>query len=85
MMHAKTIVVDGGWLSIGSMNADNRSMSFNEESNLVMLDTEAAGQLEALFMEDLEVAEEISWETFSKRPWTARCAELACHLVWRVL
>ena len=34
MMHAKTIVVDGGWLSVGSMNADNRSMSFNEESIL---------------------------------------------------
>src|SRR5207248_2969518 len=34
MMHAKTLVVDGGWMSVGSMNADNRSMSFNEESNL---------------------------------------------------
>jgi cardiolipin synthase len=85
MMHAKTIVVDGGWLSVGSMNADNRSMSFNEESNLVMLDREAAGRLEALFMEDLEYSEEINAEEFGKRPYTTRCAELACHLVWRVL
>jgi Phosphatidylserine/phosphatidylglycerophosphate/cardiolipin synthases and related enzymes len=44
MMHAKTIVVDSTWLSVGSMNADNRSISFNEESNLVVLD-KRAGQL----------------------------------------
>lgn len=28
MMHAKTFVVDGRWGAVGSMNADNRSMSF---------------------------------------------------------
>jgi len=85
MMHAKTIVVDGEWLSIGSMNADNRSMSFNEESNLVMLDTVAANQLETIFTDDMEYCEEIDPVTFSKRSVFARCAEMACHLVWRVL
>ena len=29
MMHAKTIVVDGLWSAIGSMNFDNRSIAFN--------------------------------------------------------
>src|SRR5262249_597369 len=36
MLHSKTIVVDGVWGSIGSMNFDNRSMAFNAESNLVV-------------------------------------------------
>jgi cardiolipin synthase len=85
MMHAKTLVVDGGWLSVGSMNADNRSMSFNEESNLVVLDDGAAQQIEKLFIEDLEYAEEIDLATFRKRGWPQRVAENACHLVWRVL
>ena len=85
MMHAKTIVVDGGWMSIGSMNADNRSMSFNEESNLVVLDKGAAEDMERIFREDLEYAEEIKPEEFAKRPWTQKIAERACHLVWRVL
>jgi cardiolipin synthase len=85
MMHAKTIVVDGGWMSVGSMNADNRSMSFNEESNLVVLDKGAAEDMERIFREDLEYAEEIKPEEFAKRPWTAKIAEHACHLVWRVL
>src|SRR5205085_9027307 len=29
MMHAKTVVADGIWSSIGSMNFDNRSLAFN--------------------------------------------------------
>jgi cardiolipin synthase len=85
MMHAKTIVVDGTWMSVGSMNADNRSMSFNEESNLVVLDSGAGRQMEKLFFEDLEYAEEIIPEEFAKRSVFAKIAELACHLVWRVL
>jgi cardiolipin synthase len=85
MMHAKTVVVDGGWMSVGSMNADNRSMSFNEESILVVLDKGVAQRMENLFLEDLEFAEEIMPAEFAKRPWTARIAEHACHLIWRVL
>src|SRR4029450_7854343 len=39
MMHAKTIVVDGLWSSIGSMNFDNRSIAFNNESQILALDS----------------------------------------------
>ena len=85
MMHAKTIVVDRGWLSVGSMNADNRSMSFNEESNLVVLDRGAAEQMENHFIEDLDYSEEIKLDTFRKRGLFERAAEKACHLIWRVL
>jgi len=85
MMHAKTIVVDGGWMTVGSMNADNRSISFNEESNLVVLDKKTAEQMEAIFLKDLEYAEEIKPEEFARRPWTQKIAERACHLIWRVL
>ena len=85
MMHAKTIVVDGGWMSVGSMNADNRSVSFNEESNLVVLDKGAAENMEKIFLQDLEYAEEIKPDEFAKRAWTERIAERACHLIWRVL
>src|SRR3954467_13408491 len=38
MMHAKTMVVDGIWSEIGSMNFDNRSLAFNNESLLLVLD-----------------------------------------------
>jgi cardiolipin synthase A/B len=85
MMHAKTIVVDGQWLSVGSMNADNRSISFNDESNLVVLDEGAGARMEEMYLEDLKYSEEIDLEEFSKRGWMERVAERACHMVWRVL
>ncbi len=85
MMHAKTIVVDGQWLSVGSMNADNRSISFNDESNLVVLDEGAGARMEEMYLEDLRYSEEIKLDEFRKRGWTDKIAEHACHLVWRIL
>ncbi|MEO7367493.1 MAG: phospholipase D-like domain-containing protein [Gemmatimonadaceae bacterium] len=85
MMHAKTLVVDGAWVSVGSMNADNRSISFNDESNLVILDEGEGARMERMYLEDLKFAEEIKLDEFSKRPLQERIAEFVCHLVWRVL
>ncbi len=85
MMHAKTLVVDGKWASVGSMNADNRSMSFNEESNLMMLDPAVGKVMEDIFIKDLEYSEEITLDEFRKRPWRAKVAESACYMVRRVL
>jgi cardiolipin synthase len=85
MMHAKTIVVDDGWASVGSMNADNRSLSFNEESNLLVLDQPFARRLTAIFQADLEHSREIDLEQFRRRPIHQKALELAAHAIWRVL
>ncbi len=85
MMHAKTLVVDGLWSSVGSMNADNRSMSFNEESNLMMLDPSIGKKMEEMFVEDLGYSDEILLPAFLERGWRAKVAESACYLVRRVL
>jgi cardiolipin synthase len=53
MLHSKTIVVDGLWSSIGSMNFDNRSMAFNNESNLVVLDAPFGAQMDSTYLDDL--------------------------------
>ena len=85
MMHAKTLVVDGRWAAVGSMNADNRSLSFNEETVLMMLDESTGAKLERQFLRDIEHATEIRLETFRKRGAWERTKEHATHLVWRVL
>lgn len=85
MMHAKTLVVDSVWGACGSMNADNRSLSFNDETMLLMLDEGAAGTLERHFLEDIQHATEIDLATFRKRGAWSRLRERASHLVWRVL
>jgi cardiolipin synthase len=85
MMHAKTLVVDGCWAAVGSMNADNRSLSLNEETVLMMLDSRAASTLEQQFIDDIEYAKEIRLEEFARRGPMDRIKESVCYSVWRVL
>lgn len=85
MMHAKTLVVDGQWCAVGSMNADNRSLSFNEETVLLLADAGAAAILEQHFTDDLRFAREIHLDEFRRRGWRERVVEAACYAFWRVL
>jgi cardiolipin synthase len=85
MMHAKSMVVDGLWATIGSMNFDNRSLAFNNESNLVTLDPAFGAQMERTFVEDLRYAKEIRLDEFQRRPWTAKILELGASLLSRLL
>ena len=38
LLHAKTVVVDGVWSTVGSANMDRRSLQLNFENNLVIDD-----------------------------------------------
>ena len=85
MMHAKTLVVDGRWSAVGSMNADNRSLSFNEETVFLALDDTAAATVEKHFLDDLEHSVEIKLESFSQRSAWEKVKENVCYAFWRVL
>jgi cardiolipin synthase A/B len=85
MMHAKSMVVDGIWSTIGSMNFDNRSLAFNNESNLVMLDSALGAQMQRTFLEDLGYAKEIKLDEFRRRPWWSKMLEWGANLLSRVL
>lgn len=85
MMHAKTLTVDAKWAAVGSMNADNRSLSLNEETVLMMLDDEMARTLDKHFIDDLEFSDEIKLDTFRQRPFMDRVKEKIFYAFWRVL
>jgi cardiolipin synthase len=85
MMHAKTLAVDGRWAAVGSMNADNRSLSFNEETVLMVLDDDVARTVEQQFLDDLAFAKEIRLDEFRRRGAVERIKETACYSMWRVL
>ena len=84
-LHAKTFVIDGEWLTIGSMNFDNRSMALNDEATLMVSDRTLGHQMEELFLEDLRYAQEITGEAFRRRSWFARVAESAANFFTRLL
>jgi cardiolipin synthase len=85
MMHAKSMVVDALWSTIGSMNFDNRSLAFNNESNLVMLDAALGAQLQRTFEEDLRYAKEIRLDEFRRRGLRRKLMEQGAHLLSRLL
>ena len=85
MMHAKTIVADGLLGAVGTMNFDNRSMSFNDESNFVFLDETLAGELMEAFDRDVQLSQEFRLEAFLHRPWTDRVQERGFDLLSRIL
>jgi len=85
MIHSKTIVVDGLWASVGSMNFDNRSMAFNNEANLDVLDPKFGAEMDSVFMDDLKYSREITLPEFEKRGVTERVLEWGAEKLWRVL
>jgi cardiolipin synthase len=85
MMHAKSMVVDGMWSSIGSMNFDNRSLSFNDESVLVALDRRVGAQMDSIFLNDIKSAKEIKLDEFRKRPLSGKILEWGAQKLRRVL
>ncbi len=67
LLHAKTIVVDGVWLTIGSTNFDNRSFALNQEINLTVYDSSVAHRLEEIFQEDLKYSQQITYDQWQSR------------------
>ena len=85
MIHAKAFVVDGCWSSIGTMNFDNRSLAFNDESNLLVLDDTFGASVRDMVLDDLTRSREVTLEAFRKRPRQERLLEWGASRVARVL
>lgn len=85
MVHAKAIVVDDYWTTIGSMNFDNRSLGHNDESNLVILDRGIGAAMDSVFADDLRYSLEMTPAQLAKRSWWDRCLERGAVMLARML
>ena len=85
MLHAKVLLVDDQWATIGSINFDNRSFALNDELNISFRDPGLVAALEKQCLEDLEDASEIDAATWRARPLPARAREIGSALVRREL
>ncbi|MEA2336216.1 MAG: hypothetical protein QOE82_223 [Thermoanaerobaculia bacterium] len=75
MMHAKTMVVDGAWTTIGSSNFDDRSFRLNDEVNINVYNDDIAAQMESMFHADLAKCEEVNLRKWFRRGWLDRVKE----------
>ena len=85
MMHAKTLVVDDAWSSVGSVNFDNRSFQLNDEVTLTVWSGAFAGQLLEVFESDIEHSTEMRRGSWDRRPLAQKVIEQSSRLLRREL
>jgi cardiolipin synthase len=85
MMHAKVVIVDDEWASVGTANLDNRSLYLNFEVNCLFYSSEAVAELERAFLHDLTTAIRLDRDVYARRPFAGRLLENACRLLSPVL
>jgi cardiolipin synthase A/B len=66
LLHAKTMVIDGQWVSIGSANLDNRSFALNNELNVSFLDKKLAARMTEVFRDDLKFTKPVSYDDWRR-------------------
>jgi cardiolipin synthase A/B len=76
LLHAKTMVVDSVWATVGSTNLDNRSFALNDELNLVTYNRTVARRLETVFQQDLQSSRKVEYRRWTQRSLVDRTLEL---------
>jgi len=76
LLHAKTMVIDGRWATVGSTNLDRRSLGLNDELNLVAYDSAFARRLEEVFESDLAQSKRVTYSDWQRRGILSRVLEL---------
>jgi len=76
LLHAKTMVVDSQWATVGSTNLDNRSFGLNDEVNVVAYDGGVAQRLERVFADDLTRSEQMTYQSWKDRSIVSRFLEM---------
>jgi cardiolipin synthase len=84
ILHSKIVIVDGVWAAIGSSNFDHRSVIFNDEVDVVILGSEAAGELEDMFQANQAASQPIAIKAWKTRPVWVRLNE-TYSLAWEYL
>jgi cardiolipin synthase len=85
MLHAKSLVVDGSWSSVGTVNFDNRSFQLHDEVTLCVWNEPFATRLGEAFERDLDRSEEIEPGRWKRRPARRRVSEAATRVLRREL
>jgi cardiolipin synthase len=81
VLHAKTLLVDDAWATIGTANFDYRSLFVNAEVNLIARDERFCETLARQFGTDIEASHEITAELWQRRSWWRGVRE---KLAWRL-
>lgn len=85
ILHAKVMLIDSCWATLGSANFDLRSFHRNYEVNVVIDSPEFGQQIEEMFTEDLSQSRQLTLLEHEKRPWIEKIFERLCDPIRRFL
>jgi cardiolipin synthase len=85
MMHAKVMLIDDDFASVGTANLDNRSMFLNFEVNCLLYAPLAVKKLEESFLTDFRSSIKLDRGVYARRPVAVRLLENACRLLSPIL
>lgn len=77
-LHAKTIVIDDEWATVGSFNMDSLSFIYNHEANIVSTDPVFTEAVLRHFLGDIRISKMIEKKSWLKRPWLQKAKEYCC-------
>jgi len=75
MLHMKALMVDDGFVSVGSTNFDHRSFLLNDEANLNVISPVLARTMRDLFEADWAKGMEMELQAWRRRPWREKLME----------
>jgi cardiolipin synthase len=84
-VHTKMLVLDDAFVSVGSYNLDQRSLVYNLEMVVNIVDEACARAAASFLEEDMAAGVEISLAAYAKRPWYVRLLERCAYALRRWL
>jgi cardiolipin synthase len=85
MIHAKTLVIDRAWASVGTANMDVRSFRLNFEVNALLYGGPEVLQLADIFEQDLARSQRLDPIAFGQRSFWERAVEGGARLLSPIL
>ena len=79
-IHAKTMVIDDIFSTVGTSNMDYRSFNINFEVNAFIYDVKQSEILKSHFMEDINESKEVSYKAYLNRSKFDKLKESYCRL-----
>ena len=83
MTHVKALIVDDAWAVIGTTNVDNRSFEHNDEINVAFRAQEVTSRLRRDFEADLAASDEITIDSWQRRPVFEKIVGPVCWILER--
>lgn len=84
-LHAKTMVCDDDFVTVGSTNLDPRSLEQNFEVNVFIYDNNIAIRQRDIFLDDMKECSLVDPEEWQHRPWLQKFAQSTARVFTPIL